>query len=154
MKASFVSMLEGQSGKTAVGHRGPGGRLSASSSYYRRVQKVGPAHVYLRNRVAQIMKAALEQALQDQLYSRTPNPVTRKMYDSITAVVTEEFVEVGFNLGEAYYAVYRVNMKGPYVRNGVPIGGDKTLKLAEVVHNRSRTAIKQAERGFLRTVMM
>jgi hypothetical protein len=89
--------------------------------------------------VAKILVAALQEATQTELYDRTPLPVSRKMYRSITQRFAGQSVVVGYNGRVAPYAALRLAKKGRS-RSG---GHDMTMDPAKFVQRRTARKIRQ-----------
>ena len=94
------------------------GRHVLSARYRRRVNAVGPATLTHRNTLRGVFKRGLQRVTKEQLYDRTPLPVTMAMYNSIKTRQTAEGIDIYYDRGVAYHAPYRVNMTGISVTGG------------------------------------
>jgi hypothetical protein len=87
--------------------------------YSRRIAAVKGQTARLRGDVAHVLVEETQNAVDEQLYGRTPLPVTRKMYRSIRPIMQgNNAVMVRFDSSVAPYAVYRLNMHGTSVTGG------------------------------------
>ncbi len=83
-----------------------------SDKYRRRIAAVGRETLTLRSQARGVLKSALQQATQEQLYDRTPLHVSRALYQSIKTRFAEGGVEVFFDASVAPYVGKRLSMKG------------------------------------------
>lgn len=88
--------------------------------YRRRISAVGTQTARLRGDVARVLVDELRKGTQEELYDRTPLPVTHNMMRSIRPVMQGNLgASVGYTYGPgANYAKYRVNMTGISVLGG------------------------------------
>jgi len=100
-----------------------------SDKYSRRAASVGKETARLRGDVAKALNQGLKDATKEQLYDRTPLPVTHDMMKSIRPKMKGNVVEVGYFYGRgAGYAKYRLN------RTGISPSGGHVLDMAPSVY--------------------
>lgn len=93
-----------------------------SDKYRQRISRISAATTALRDVGAGMYEKGLQDATEDQLYKRTPLPVTRDMFNSIGHKFTgvNGFV-VGYNLApgrKVQHVGYRLDMTGTSVYGG------------------------------------
>jgi hypothetical protein len=120
-----------------------------SDKYKRRITAVRGQTAALRQEVKQIMVEELLNATNEELYQRTPLPVTFAMWRSIRSVVRGQDVFALFDGRIAKHAKYRVNMHGISVLGGHVLDMRPALYLRQHADPRIRRAVRAAHKRML-----
>ena len=123
---------------------------SIADKYHRRAQSVGRETARLRGDVAKLLNQGLRDATQEQLYDRTPLPVTRDMMNSIRPQLRGNTVQVGYSYGRgARYAKYRLNMKGISRSGGHRLDMQPSAFIQKNVEPQIKRATRAAQRKII-----
>lgn len=90
-----------------------------ATKYQRRIARFKGETHRLRGDVAHVLVEELRNAVDEQLYERTPLPVSHEMRRAIKPIMQgNNSAAVGFDTSIAPHAPYRVNMHGTSVTGG------------------------------------
>src|SRR4051812_4901610 len=103
-----------------------------AAKYQRRAAAVGRAGLMLQNEMRGVLKDGLVQATNEQLYQRTPLPVSHAMLRSIKTRIAGRSIEVYYDAADAPYAGPRVNMHGTSVAGGHQLDMQPGQRVAEL----------------------
>src|SRR5688572_2676171 len=106
--------------------------------YRARARAVTSETARARGEAAKVMLAGLKEAVQAELYERTPLPVTHTLERSIRHQFRGQTVVVGFDRSIAPYVFIRINQKGVSVSGGHSLDMDP----AAWIRNRKRGQIR------------
>lgn len=101
--------------------------------------------------VGAILRQEYRDALADQIYKRTPRPVTHNLLNSVVIRFYGRAVQVGHNLAKAPYARHRRRMTGIGEYKGRR--WDKTTNWDDTAQKTAWPRIQQITRGMHRRIL-
>lgn len=123
---------------------------TVSQKYKVRAARIRPACGRMRGDIGKLLIQGGRDALQAELYSRTPLPVTKKMLRSIQVRYLGAFdVAVGFDKNIAPHADIRLKKRGKSKTGG----HDMTMDPAKYIERHTLSGIRQRSKGALGEIL-
>lgn len=120
-----------------------------AKKYQRRIAKLESSDRKMRSKIRGYLRLGLKQALETQLYARTPLKVSKAMLRSVFTITTKNSIAVGLKGSIAPHNSIRLDRTGTS-----KLGGhDMTLKPAEFIREVYGPKIEKEGRGFLHDVI-
>ena len=111
-----------------------------AEAYRARARRVPPETARARGDVGKILLQGLSEATEQQLYDRTPLPVTHKMGDSVQVrYLGSKEVAVGYDRRIAPHAPFRLAKEGTSLLGG----HDMTMRPGEQIERDKAAAIRE-----------